>query len=285
MKKFFTIALIAATSAAFASERAIYDIQYLPAAGTTYGFTEMNHESRSIEANRGDLDIDGLRISQTIGHSFTDRLTVNANVNYFEGERDPKGGTKTDEDGLSDLGVNARLRMIDEAIRFDILGGIQYEISESRVESGGDVDNRYLSGGDKANIGVQVGEANEKMQWAVLGRYIHNFKRDIDFPAGDLKIEANRAVQTRADLLNKIAEKSLIRSHLTIDFIERTEDTNGSSFQGAQTNFELGAEYQHLFSQDLLGRVGVDYRMSKYESADLDLDNTWIFHVAANYQF
>ncbi len=286
MKKLITIALLATTtSVAFAADRAIYDIMYLPNAGTSYGFTDLNLESREIEADSGDDEIDGMRLSQTIGHSFTDRFTLNANFNLYDGERDPENGSSTDEDGLSDLGVNARFRMMDETIQLDVIGGVQLAIEDSEIESNGDVDNRFTSGGNQMNVGLQVGEKAGDLQWAVLGRFIHAFERSLDTSGGDIDLEPRDAVQVRADLLNKLAEKSLLRSHFTVDLIEETELENGNNFQGSQTNYELGTEYQHIVSQDLLAKVGIDYRMSNYESADVDSDTAWILHVGANYQF
>jgi hypothetical protein len=281
MKKIFALALIASSSVAFASDSAIYDIQYLPSAGTSYGFSEFSYEKRMVDAD-GDVDINGWRLSQTLGHSFTDRLSIQADLNYLNARWDNEDFENTNQNGLSDLNLNARYRLIDEAIRLDIIGGGQLALGDG--DGNGSVNNRYFTGGNKLNVGVQVGEKSENFQWSVLGRYIHSFERTIDF-AGDTDIDPQEAVQARADLLNKLAEKSYLRSHFTADFIQATEFKDGGSFFGPQSNYEIGTEYQHLCSQDLMARIGVDYVMRHYDSAQYDSDNSLNFKIAANYQF
>ncbi len=103
----------------------------------------------------------------------------------------------------------------------------------------------------------------------------------------DVKFKPNNEVLARADLLNKLCEKSFLRSHFEMLFTEEVKaKTSGVSNLFAPTTvYDLGTEYQHLMSQDLLARVGVYYRIENSDSASTDSDRAWVFTVGANYQF
>jgi hypothetical protein len=94
-------------------------------------------------------------------------------------------------------------------------------------------------------------------------------------------------MKLRGDLLNKIGEKSFIRSHLDIDFesIQESDDTSPETVQAPTTIYTIGAEYQHLCSQNVLARVGVDYASQNSDTGYTKSDNRWKFVVGANYQF
>ena len=287
MKFFLALAVLATSATAFSASRNIYDIMYLPNAGTTYGFTEGGYISGSVKGKSGvtDADISAWGIEQTIGHSFSDRLSVQASINYINGTVNPDTGSSTDQKGLSDPTFTGRFRLVDSDLTVDIIGGLLVGLGDSKIKSNGDMDNKQ--GGHALFAGAQVGKKTESMQWAVQGLLTRNFKRTYDAPGGDVDVDANLDMKLRGDLLNKIGEKSFIRSHLDIDFssIQESDDTSPKTVQAPTTIYTIGAEYQHLCSQNVLARVGVDYATQNSDTGYTKSDNRWKFIVGANYQF
>lgn len=287
MKFLATLTLLAVTTAAVASESAIYDVQYLPKAGTTYGISSLEYVKRDISGKNGvtDSEVSGYSFNQTIGHAFTDRFSLAATLGYGNIEIDPDGGSKTEATGVNDPSVEARFRMMDDSFRWDLIGGILISRGDSEIESNGDTDT--LQGGHALAIGTQFGQKTEAFQWAVTGLLTYNAERTYETSGGDADIDSNNELLLRADFLNKLAEKSLLRYFVSANFTEilESDDTAPQTVQAPQSIYTVGGEYQHLFSQDFLGRVGVDYNTVNSDSAYTDSDNGWTFRVAANYQF
>lgn len=287
MKKFIALAVLATSTVSFAASSDIYDIMYLPSPGTTYGSTSYSMVNSKLEAEDVEDEIDGHVITQTIGHAFTDRLSVQASINHADLEYDPEVGEKYDlASGISDPTLSARFRTMDENARWDILGGATISLGDSEIKSDGDTDN--LQGGHSLFIGTQYGVKSESMQWAVSAILTHNMEATVDDKEIDEEYDndAHNSLKVRGDLLNKLAEKSLLRSHLSVDFTEEfDQDFDSDTTYPSNAVWEIGTEYQHLFSQDLLARVGVDYQMNNFRTGQIDDWNTWIFTVGANYQF
>ena len=283
MKVLLALAVLATSATTFASERAIYDIMYLPTTGTTYGISEAAYLKNDVESDAGDTETSGYGLTQTIGHSFTDRLSVAASLGYGDFEQDPDVGAKTEQSGITDPTIIARFRTLDETALWDILGGALISIGDSEQESNGDTDN--LQGGHALFVGTQYGSKTESFQWAVLGLLTHNMERTTDISGfGDAEQDANNELLVQGDILNKLAEKSFLRSFVSANFTEELKSDDVAN-NAPITTYAIGTEYQHLCSKDLLIRVGVDYSMSNYESSIVDSDNTLTGRIAANYQF
>lgn len=287
MKFFLALAVLATSATAFSASRDIYDIMYLPNAGTNYGFTEVGYLTGEVKGKSGqvDTDISGYGFEQTLGRSFSDRLSVQVAMDYVNGEIDPDGGSSIDQSGLSDPTFTARFRVMDEDMKLDILGGLLLSLGDTEIESNGDLDNRQ--GGHAVFAGAQVGKKMEGMQWAVQGLLTRNFERTYDTSGGDADVDANMDLLVRGDLLNKLAEKSFLRTHLDINFegMQESDDTAPETVVAPTTTYTLGAEYQHLCSENLLARVGVDYISINNDTGYTKSDNRWKLFVAANYQF
>ena len=294
MKKLIALAILA-TTASHAAERSIYDIMYLPKAGTTYGFTDVSYNDREIKSEDGAEDSDGYVISQTIGHSFTDRFTLNLSLNYANIEGDPEGGKKYDyRKGVSDPAIGTRFRLMDEALQWDLLGGAKISLmgKETDVNPAAnrfDYDNHR--GGNSFFIGTQFGAKSENFQWALTGLFTHNFKAENEFKVAgshSLTIEndAHNELNLRGDILNKLAEKSFLRSFISVDFVESYEDDQDPASEiASMTTYTIGTQYQHLLSQDLLLKAGVDYSTINVRSGQVDYYKSWTYTIGANYQF
>jgi hypothetical protein len=287
MKFFFALAVLATSVTSFAASRDIYDIMYLPTAGTNYGFTEAGYITGEVKGRSGtaDADLSAYGIEQTLGRSFSDQLSVQASLNYINGEVDEDGSPKTEQTGLSDPRFTARYRVLDGDMRLDVVGGALLSLGDSKIKSNGDRDNRQ--GGHALFAGAQIGKKAESIQWAVSGILTRNFERTYDLSGGDADVDANLDLAVRADLLNKITETGFIRSHFDIEFdgMQESDDTAPETVVAPATRYVLGAEYQHLCSANLLARVGVDYAMEKSNSGYQKSDDRFKFIVGANYQF
>lgn len=284
MKALLAVVVLASAATVYAdTTRSIYDIMYLPKAGTSFGFSEVEYSRDRTEFKGTDSKtvIKGFGFDQTVGHSFSDRLSAQASIGY--GSYTSKtGSTEFDIDGLTDLNLSAKFRTMDEKYKWDLIGGVVAGLADSEVESNGDTN--LAQGGSSVFLGTQFGSTFNGMQWAVLGQYKHNMKATTDVPGGEVEDDANGEFLLRADVLNKLAEKSFLRSHLDANFTETFEDdANGETV--ASTKYTLGTEFQHLCKANLLLRAGVDYSMVNHDANIVDNHSVWAFRLAANYQF
>jgi hypothetical protein len=290
MKKLLAVAVLVTTTAAFAADnRAIYDIQYLPNAGTTYGQTNWNWSQNKVKADAGDVKTNGWMLSQVIGHSFTDRLSVQAGINYASMTADPDGSKKVDQTGISDPNITARWRVMDDAWRLDIIGGADISLGKRKVDQNSQTAKNNYMGGSDLFLGAQIGQRWDKMQWSVLGQYTNYMKSttDVTGQSSNLKTDSHGAWTLRADLLNQLSEKGFLRSHLTGMWTDQADGKiAGNDFNSAASGmWELGTQYQHMCSSDLLAYAGIDYRRMSQNTGNVDSNNTWIYTLGARYQF
>lgn len=286
MKKFIALAVLVTSIVSYAASD-IYDVMYLPGAGTTYGITEGSMIKMKSEADSGDTEIDGYVVEQTIGHAFTDQLSLAASLDYTKLEADPDGGTKFDyTKGVSDPTLTAKFRLMQETYRWDLLGGALISLGDSEIKSNGAADNRQ--GGHSLFVGTQFGAKTESFQWAVSGQFVYNMKATVDDKFAESKYEndTNNELLFRGDILNQLGEKSFLRSFATVNFAEEFEDDDTPpGTTPSRTIYEIGLEYQHLMSRDLLLKAGVSYLTINTQSGLIDSWNAWGFNIAANYQF
>ncbi len=292
MKKFLALAVLATSTVSFAAERNIYDIMYLPNAGTSYGASLFSIATAKQEADGGDSDISGYNFFQTFGHAFTDRLSAQVALDYSSIEVDSEGEEKYDaRQGFSDPTFSARYRVMEDALTWDIAGGAVLSLmdKETELDSEGHSESDNLQGGNSIFIGTQIGSKTESFQWALAAQVTHNFKAENEYELTTgqevtLEDDANDELTLQADILNKLAEKSFLRSHFTADFTESFEDDQENTTP-AFTTYDIGTEYQHLISQDLLLRAGIDYSIIKVQTGQIDSYTGWNYSFGANYQF
>lgn len=285
MKKLLALTVLLSSTASFASDRAIYDIMYLPTAGTTYGFSEAEYLDNMIKGKSGadDVGATGLGFTQTLGHSFTDRLSVEAAIGYGDFRLDNENAKNSNQEGLTDPTINARFRVMDEVFRLDVLAGALFSIQDSEISHSGS-DN--LQGGNALNLGAQFGAKNEFFQWAILGKYTYNADREVEVLNTDVDVDSNNELLLRGDILNKLTESAYLRSFISADFTDAAEGEDGvGDFELAHTTYAIGTEYEYLFSANMLGRLGVDYDCVKQDTGFESSNTQWTIRLAANYQF
>lgn len=283
MKFLFAMCLLASSATVFAqSGRDIYDVMYLPKAETTYGFSTATYQMTKVEESV-DSDTDGIRLVQTLGYSFTDSFSAEGSMNYASLETDPDGGSKTTQDGFSDLTLSGRFRLLDGATRFDIVGGALISTADHEIKTNGDSNN--VNGGNNYFLGAQFGQKNASYQWSVLAQYTYHDQTYTDSPGfPNSRDDGYNSGLIRGDLLNRLMEKSFIRSHALVNISERNYEAAFSTSASTQT-YEIGAEFQHLCTENLLARVGVDYQMKETDASRFDSYHSLRFTIGANYQF
>jgi hypothetical protein len=288
MKKFLALAVLATTATSFAaSDRAITDIMYLPSAGTTFGLSDFASIGRSVKGEDSDDDasVSGVAVAQTIGHSISDRWLIAASLNYTTLEIDPEEGPKSDIEGFSDPLITARFRALDEEFTLDFLGSALISLGDKKYEDNGDQNN--LQGGSAFEVGAQFGKKAESFSWALTAAVRNNFERTLDIETiGDVDGKSNNEYKLRADILNKLAEKSFLRSHFGITFQDALEADEGAyNIMAPYTIYNLGTEYQHLMSADLLLRGGIVLTQLNHDSAEIEKDIEARINIGATYQF
>lgn len=288
MKKFLALAVLATTATSFAaSDRSITDIMYLPNPGTTFGLTEFSSIGRAVKGDDSDDDasISGVGVSQTIGHSFTDRFSLAASINYITAEIDPEEGSKTDIDGISDPTITAKFRALDEEYALDFFAGALISIGDYEIKDNGDQNN--MQGGNALELGAQFGKKSDGFSWAVTAAVRSNFERTIDADSsGEVDGKANNDYKLRGDILNKLAEKSYLRSHIDIEFNDALESEDTSSeIYSSYTIYTIGSEYQHLIDADLLVKGGIDLAKYNHDAGTIENDIEARINIGATYQF
>lgn len=273
------LAVLAASVVHAQSERDIYDIMYLPKAGTSYGFTTATW----VEAGRdlSNLNTNGYVVEQTLGHALTDDLSLQIGLNYGEIES-RFGGEKATSLGVSDPTFSGRYRVMDETFRFDLLASVLIGPGAAEQDADGDT-NRY-NGGAVASLGAQFGQKQKSFQWAVSGIYSRHFKAGEKFN-GEVETEdAYNAASVSGDLLFKVAEPSIVRTYVSVDFSEQ-HDSDGSTSYSQGLSERLGLEYQHVCSKNFLFRIGGSYFTTQYGYNITKMSEGYMANVGANYQF
>ena len=285
MKVLIALATLAISVSIYASDSAIYDIMYLPNLGTNFGFSEVEFVRKGVKADGGDLAVSGYGLTQTIGRSMSNRLTVAGSFGYGNFKLDPENDPNTKQDGMSDPTFAIRYRALDEDFILDIVGGTLLSFGDSKQEADGDTDN--LQGGHAVFIGAQVGKKSDNFQWAILGEITQNLARTVDIEdVGDIDIDPTKDLLLKADILKKLKEKNYLRSFLSMKFMEELKATDeNDTIDAANSIYTIGTEYQYLYSQEILLRGGVEYTSENYNSGIVESDNNWTLRLAANYQF
>jgi hypothetical protein len=293
MKTFLALAVLATSAASYSASRDLYDLMYLPNAGTTYGITELAYVKGEFEGKTAgfnfDGDVKGYNFSQTVGHAFTDRLSLQATLDYTKQDADTDvsglGSQTGTTKGLSDPTISARFRVIDEDFRLDILGGgvISLGDQETDTETNGDSEINNRSGGHSLFVGAQLGQKTESFQWSFASILDYNLEGTVDVDGETEDFDSSKDLSFLADALFKVAESSFIRPFASVEFTEQVELDNGEEETAPSTVYELGGEFRHLISKDVMLKASLDYTSTNQASFD---DFTyWTFMAGANYQF
>lgn len=293
MKFFIAILLVVSATAALAADRAIYDLMYLPKAGTNYGTSDLTLY-KGVMKEEGDGfdfegDVTGWGVRQVVGRSVSDSLLLSAELNFthvdFHAEYDYddfgsfEGGSTNK--GLSDPVFTARFRAIDSEIQFDFIGSFLASFGDSKID-GSTSDNK--EGGHVVTLAVQAGKKLDSFQVAGLAKYIRSLESTTEYDDEDLKIkdDAHGAYHLEVNALGKLSEQNFVKAVASVEFTDRFEDDE-DGHTSPSTVYTIAGELQHLISENLLLRGGVS--LSDYHQNHLDSYRLFGFNAGANYQF
>ena len=288
MKFFTATCLLAASAMSLAdSNRDIYDVMYLPNAGTTYGISDLAYRSlkQKSRTTTPDIKSKGFNFSQSVGHSFTDKFSLQANLNYTKLETTQSGTSDQDTKGISDPSFTGRYRLMDARFRVDVYGGALVSVGDHKIKSNGDDNN--LEGGSQIYLGSQIGQKKPNYQWALGALYTRQFKAKTDYSSNlddDYKDDAYDVWELRADVLNRLLESSFLRTHASVNIANSFKDNQGSETAPA-TTYEFGTEFQQKILPDLLLRAGVSYLTVNARSGQVERYSGLTFNAGATYQF
>jgi hypothetical protein len=159
------------TSALASSTAGIYDLQYLPNAGTVYGESEYSVNELSTMTDGDKSKVNSNEFTQSLGYSVTDRLLLTASMGYLldqtTSEERVEQGSK---DGLSDPTISARVRLMDQADggwNFDVLPSWTIETGDAESGSGNKDGNNY-GGGHVFGLGLNLGKKEKTHQYVLF---------------------------------------------------------------------------------------------------------------------
>jgi hypothetical protein len=289
MKLFVAICLLVSATVSLAADRAIYDLQYLPNAGTNYGISNLGLASGTQETSLTDSKITGWVINQEVGHSFTDRFLLSADLTFQHidantdvdspGVSDVNATTK----GISDPSINGRFRVMDEALRIDVVSNLIVTYGDSKTE-GSQTNNSQ--GGDSISLGVEAGQVTDTFQYVGTASINRVFEATDKTDGVTTKDDAHNEYLLGAAGLFKIAEASFIKGILSAEFVDDYEDNDTTDTSGdtaSSTTYTVGAAYQYLVSSNLIVQAGLN--ASSINTAGVDSYHLYILTVGAKYQF
>lgn len=267
------------SSMAFAAERSIYDLMYLPQAKTSFGFSEIATKKGELKIKSNESEFSTFQVRQTLGHALSDNLAISTQLNYVtqDQESDLKGPDDSEMSGISDPSFKARYRLHDEFFRWDIIGDLRVKTGDRKID-GSDANNK--SGSHAVSIGTQFGTLDEYMQWAIDARFTRNLEQTVKYDGDKITNDGRNEYLLGGSLLYKLLdENSFIKSFASLNFQDTSEGFDASM------DLLVGVEFQHLFTPDYLFRVGGEYGSQDIDDKTIDSFTTFGIYLAANYQF
>ncbi len=275
-----------------AADRSIWDLMYLPNAGTISGSTQLTHHAGRAKYGSVRSDISGVGYFQTLGYSITDSILLTGSVNYLDlSNKINLASSKSYLRGWSDPTLEGRVRLLDQQFLVDILlGGTastgDYEASANKTNNKGSNDFYFVSG-PAFFLGVEAGQKLESLQYALLFKMTHmgeTTDRNEGFPT--VENEAHNLYLMQASLLNNLMEKTFLKSYVSARFVDAFSDDGTPDTKTAPiTDLRIGSALQYAVTSDVLAHVGVNYRKLNYDSGTLDDFHIWMFDLGARYQF
>lgn len=291
--KFLIFGLLGVSSLSFAqTQRHIFDVMYVPEAGTALGITEGAYaygKSTLHSDDVGDVadfELNGYAIQQTFGYGITREFFVSGVISYEVGELkvDPADADSYTQKskGESDPSLNAKYRLVETDYLLDVLAGAVISTGESKLASA-DKDGNIKQGGASYSLGLQFGQKISDIQHALSFVVTHFVEAKED----GVKLNAHNAYDLRFDFLNPLFEKTYLRSFVSFGLNDGFNDEHGVRLEQS-TRIGLGSEFQYLCSENLLFRTGLSYlnvENQVYDGLETREDFQLQLLVGANYQF
>lgn len=281
------------------STRDIYDLMYLPKAGTIFGQTQATYGmgsqkvyDESSKSTVGENTQTLTAVDQLVGYGLMDNLSLSASIGYamskneFESDASGVADSDNDSDGVTDPLIEARYRVMDSGLLMDVLVGGQISIGDAKSPNN-NKDGNQLTGGHEAGLGLQVGQDNGGNQWAARIGWNYVFEAT-DKTAG-VTTDSNAHNQYILEVLGLIgvAQNLYLVPIAQYEITESyNDDQGGKTSQLSQIN--LGAEARFVLNKDLMVRAGLVYtNLENAVEDDVEFREDWFLTATAslNYQF
>ena len=192
MKKFYLIPVLLLSLPALAidwtarDERDIYDLMYLPKAGTIFGQTYYVSAAAKSEVKQSgvklaEVEVAQVSIEQLAGYSFSDRLAAAVRIDYQlnqTAEVDFEGLTPDREEeskGVGDPKLEVKYRLLDQTtygINMDITPSASFKTGDAESATVND-DGNNKSGRNSFELDLTIGKKFTETQWAAFISYEH----------------------------------------------------------------------------------------------------------------
>lgn len=292
MKLLVAIALICLSSESFADSN-IYDIMYLPKAGTTYGILEASSISGRTKLDELDGELFGYNLKQVLGHSFSDRFSASLSIAFLRLDQTVEDKPNnidyiSEQSGVHEPGIGVRYRAIDSEFRLDFFGTALLSYGPSKSDTSNKSTQEYTKtssneGQHSFLLGTQAGQKYGMSQWALGVAYQRNLGGTVELNNVNRNFEGSQEVSTKIEAQRSLDESTMVRALVGTAFYEAIEFNNGTNYKRYTRDFVLGAKFLHNFSEDFMMSAGGELHQLKFGS--YDRYNYGIFTLAANYQF
>lgn len=285
MKPCFVMLLSIITLNGFAATRDVWDLQYLPTAGTVYGQSVVNSLNGRIQTDASTTSISGFSFTQTAGYSITDRLLLSLSGEYVDSKFKETGSSEVSKTrGWSDPNLNARFRLMDDRFRVDVLAGGILNTGDARTNDSYLSNNKggndfNLNGGPKVYAGIEAGQKSASFQYAILAQVARTMGATDHFAGENENNKAHNDYLLQAFLLNTLAEKVFLKSFASARFRDSHDD------YAPLTDLQIGTGGLYAFTPQILADLGVGYRQLNFQTGQVDDLHVWTLHAGARYQF
>lgn len=292
MKQALAIALICLSGNAI-SDSNIYDIMYLPKAGTTYGISELSFISGRSEIDDLDGDLSGYNVKQELGHALSDRLSLSLSINFLRFDQNIEDKQNnvdyvSERSGLQEPGITVRYRAIDSDFRLDFFGTAFVSYGDAETETTNKPTQSYTEsssneGQHSVLVGTQMGQKYGMSQWAFGLAYQRNLGGTIKDNNVDREFDGSQELSTKIEAQRSLDESTMVRAMVGVLFQEKVNFKSGASYRDYTRDMIIGAEFLHTLSDDVMLSAGGELHQLRFGT--YDKYNYGIFTLGINYQF
>lgn len=294
------------------NDRAIYDLMYLPTAGTNFGQSYIVSAATVSKVKQNgttvaDVNAGQQVINQFLGRSFTDSFAVAIQFDYLMKQRvevDFEDASNSDEEldskGFGDPSLGFKYRLLnqkDSTINLDISPLVTFGTGDS-ISATDDDEGNNKNGGNTYSLDVTVGKKFNEIQWtAFIGIEQSEEAKSKDATTKEKsKAAGHSTFSVGGQFLRNINEKwvfdFMVRMSAEQGYKDKADDGTYTKF-GSITSLEIAPEFTYYETPNLafLGRASListnDYKLTDETGTEQKYEDnaTFALVLGAKYQF
>ncbi len=294
MRKWIGILSILAWNAS-ASDSNVWDVQYLPKAGSLYAQSGLSYSSGEAKKS-STTAIFGWSYSQLFGYAPTDRFLLSTRIRISELTYQYISGSRARFTGWSDPSIDTRYRLFDEKFLVDLLGG-GIVATESAYTNFGGTANAHGSndldflGGPQLYLGLEMGQKFPELQYSLLAQGSRIMNSTTRYKGNPTESNDPYNIWTfQGTILNNLSQnKWLLRTtaltKLVDGYLSQAAETKQKYSTAPLIEYRLGTEIDYVLSRDVMAVAGINYRQFKFNSGTIDHYYIWVSNISLKYQF